>query len=340
VTGGRRLAALLLVTALGLPAAAEAQPGPAPIPRPDAMVRRYSEPTTVGNGVYNTTGAGQTRVSFVTDQGRVRFVLRFENDGTAVDDLVVAGTRSNDFFTTRYLLGQQDVSARVKAGAFRFDGVPVGAHRALTLEVTARRGTPVDRRIVAGVAVRSRTDPEQVDRVRPIVYRNRTREAAIIGGSLTTQATAERWARAQGASSRFVRNARLYWELAPPRGIRPEVAYAQSAKETGYGNFGGVIDATFRNPCGLKTSAGGSDSDPNAHQRFASWYLGVTACIDHLALYAGAPGYPRPDTPDPRHFPSIRGTARTVERLGAAWAPAPDYGLSIVEDYLTPMLES
>jgi N-acetylmuramoyl-L-alanine amidase len=118
------------------------------------------------------------------------------------------------------------------------------------------------------------------------------------------------------------------------------VAYAQSAKETGYGNFGGVIDPSFRNPCGLKTTAGGSDSDPDAHQRFTTWRQGITACIDHLALYAGAPGYPRPSTPDPRHFPSIRGTARTVERLGAAWAPAPDYGLSIVRDYLTPLLES
>jgi len=128
--------------------------------------------------------------------------------------------------------------------------------------------------------------------------------------------------------------------LAPPRGVRPEVAYAQSAKETGYGHFGGVIDATFRNPCGLKTTAGGSDSDPAAHQHFATWRQGVTACIDHLALYAGAPGYPRAMTPDPRHFASVYNTARTVERLGGAWAPAPDYGISIVNDYLNPLLGS
>ena len=330
----------VLLGALGLPAAARAQTGPAPAPVPDAMVRRYSESATVGDGIYNTTGSGQTRVSFVTDEGRARFVVRFENDGTGVGTLTVKGTRSNDFFGTRYLLGQQDVSARVKAGVFRFHDVPAGGHRALTLEVTAREGTPIGRRIVAGVAVRSGTDNLLVDRVRPIVYRNRTREAPIVSGSLTTQATAERWAEAHGASEQFVDNAALYWEIAPPRGIRPEVAYAQSAKETGYGDFGGVIDETFMNPCGLKTAAGGSDSDPNAHQHFASWEEGITACIDHLALYAGAPGYPRPDTPDPRHFPSIRGTARTVERLGAAWAPAPDYGFSIVEDYLTPLLES
>ena len=304
------------------------------------MVRRYSEPTTVGDDIYNTTGSGQTRVSFVTREGRARFVVRFENDGTAVDDLVVKGTRNTDYFGIRYFLGDQEVSARVRAGVFTFHDVPAGGRRALTVEVTAKPTATVGRRVVAGVAVRSGTESSIVDRVRPIVYRNRTREAPIVGGSLTTQATAERWAEAHDATDRFVDNAALYWQLAPPRGIRPEVAYAQSAKETGYGHFGGVIDETFNNPCGLKTTAGGSDTDPNAHQRFDSWAQGVTACIDHLALYAGAPGYPRDDTPDPRHFPSIFGTARTVERLGAAWAPAPDYGFSIVQDYLTPLLES
>ena len=45
-------------------------------------------------------------------------------------------------------------------------------------------------------------------------------------------------------------------------------------------------------------------------------------------------------TPDPRHFASVYNTARTVERLGGAWAPAPDYGISIVNDYLNPLLGS
>ncbi len=87
----------------------------------------------------------------------------------------------------------------------------------------------------------------------------------------------------------------------------------------------------------MKVTAGGADGDPNAHKRFSSWEEGITACVDHLALYAGAPGYPRPDTPDPRHFSSLRGVAPTVEALGGRWAPSPDYGVSIVRDYLDPM---
>jgi N-acetylmuramoyl-L-alanine amidase len=132
-----------------------------------------------------------------------------------------------------------------------------------------------------------------------------------------------------GATRRFESLAPLYWRLAPPRGIRPEVAYAQAAKETGFGRFRGVLDSSFHNPCGLKTRIGGGNYDPRAHQRFASWREGVVAHLDHLALYAGARGYPRARTPDPRQFAFLRGRAHSVQMLGRAWAPAPNYGASL-----------
>ncbi|RIK06087.1 MAG: hypothetical protein DCC49_11865 [Acidobacteria bacterium] len=161
----------------------------------------------------------------------------------------------------------------------------------------------------------------------------------IVGTPRTTVDNAQLWAAHNRATPEFVGLAPLFWQIAPTRGgVRADIAYAQSAKETGYGRFGGVIDPTFKNPCGMKTTAGGSNSDPDAHKRFASWEEGITACIDHLALYAGAQGYPRADSPDPRHFPFLFGTARTVEELSGKWAPSPDYGFSIVRDYLNPMI--
>lgn len=161
----------------------------------------------------------------------------------------------------------------------------------------------------------------------------------IVGTPRTAVDNAQLWAAHRKATPEFVGLAPLFWQIAPTRGgVRADIAYAQSAKETGYGRFGGVIDATFKNPCGMKITAGGSNSDPDAHQRFATWEEGITACIDHLALYAGAPGYPRADSPDSRHFPFLIGTARTVEELSGKWAPSPDYGFSIVRDYLNPMI--
>lgn len=162
----------------------------------------------------------------------------------------------------------------------------------------------------------------------------------ILGAPQATVTQAQTWAQARGATTWFVALAPLYWRLAAGHGgVRPEIAYAQSAKETRYGLFGGVVGGPdWHNPCGLKTRQGGDNSDPNAHARFADDETGVTAHLDHLALYAGAPGYPRSETPDPRHFSSIAGIAPTVDELGGKWAPAADYGLSIVTDFLAGLL--
>ncbi|HZK57045.1 MAG TPA: cell wall hydrolase, partial [Clostridia bacterium] len=85
------------------------------------------------------------------------------------------------------------------------------------------------------------------------------------------------------------------------------------------------------NPCGMKTSAGGPNNDPSAHQRFGTWEQGIRAQVGHLALYAGADGYPQGDTPDPRHFAYLHGTAKTVEELGGKWAGSATYGTDIVK---------
>ena len=138
------------------------------------------------------------------------------------------------------------------------------------------------------------------------------------------------WARNKNATAQFVQLAPLFYTIGVQSGVNPVVAYAQAAKETGYGKFGGVINASFHNTCGLKTTEGGSNADPNAHQRFPNWRVGVQAHIDHLALYAGVEGYPKADSPDPRHFSYLFGKALTVESLGGQWAPSSTYGVDIV----------
>ncbi|MCY9529182.1 copper amine oxidase N-terminal domain-containing protein [Paenibacillus alvei] len=158
----------------------------------------------------------------------------------------------------------------------------------------------------------------------------------IIGKASATLVQAKAWARLNDAPTEFVNLADLYWELAPVRGgIDPAIAYVQFGHETGYlyrdGRSSAGIDASYHNPCGLKITAGGGDTQASAHKRFGDWKEGVTAHLDHLALYAGAAGYPRTGTPDPRHFGFLHGTARTVESLGGKWAPSPSYGTNLVE---------
>ena len=161
-----------------------------------------------------------------------------------------------------------------------------------------------------------------------------TTDNKIISQTEVTVKQAEQWAKSKGATDNFVGLAQLYWKYAPSHGnVNPAIAYVQAAKETGYGRFGGVLNDSYNNPCGLKTVVGGSDTDPNAHQKFNSWDEGVQAHLDHLALYAGANEYPRSNTYDPRHFVTVKGKAVTANALGGKWAPSPIYGEEVNKLY-------
>jgi len=156
----------------------------------------------------------------------------------------------------------------------------------------------------------------------------------IISDTEVTAKQAKKWAKSKGATETFINIADLYYEYSSDCGdVNPAIAYVQAAKETGFGKFGGVIDESYKNPCGLKKSTGGGDYDKDAHQRFDSWDEGVQAHMDHLALYAGAKGYPKDKTFDPRHFATKKGVATTVNALGTQWAPSPTYGNEIGELY-------
>jgi len=153
-----------------------------------------------------------------------------------------------------------------------------------------------------------------------LIYNPNVSAMPIIGKPSVTYRQAQEWAAKKGATAQFITLAEIYWAVCGE--VNPVVAYAQAALETGYGKFGGVINASYNNPCGLKTTNGGGDSDPSAHNKFCCWFSGVLAHIDHLALYAGVAGYPRTYTPDPRHFPYLYGSAKTVEELSGKWSTA------------------
>lgn len=159
-------------------------------------------------------------------------------------------------------------------------------------------------------------------------------DISIISDTDITEKQAAKWAKSKGATDTFIDLAELYFEYAEDHGdVNPALAYVQAGKETGYGKFGGVLDESYHNPCGLKKSSGGGDYDANAHQRFDTWDEGVQAHLDHLALYAGAKGYPRSDTYDPRHFATLKGKAETVNSLSGNWAPSSMYGEEVNKLY-------
>lgn len=137
----------------------------------------------------------------------------------------------------------------------------------------------------------------------------------------------------------------LYWQYGKMSGIRPDILFSQCMKETGFLTFErpdgspGSVGVGHRNLAGIKTAAGGANEDPLAHERFATVEDGVRAHLNHMAGYTGLAAL---GTPHPRYHVVLTtpwaGTIRTVEELGGRWAPNPDYGHSIVRDYLAPMI--
>lgn len=150
----------------------------------------------------------------------------------------------------------------------------------------------------------------------------------ILGLPTQNAAKAMVWAAAKGTTPFLLGVIPLYYDLAQYHGgVDPDVAVAQAMHETGWGKFGRAVTPAHNNFCGLKiTKPVGPDTNPDDHMRFPTPLHGVAAHLDHLAIYAGAPGYPRLSTYDTRHFAFIYGKARTVEGLGGSWAPAPTYG--------------
>ena len=128
--------------------------------------------------------------------------------------------------------------------------------------------------------------------------------------------------------------ASLLWDISLLYGINPVVSVAQFCWETDFIYVKGIsnagLDESYHNPCGLKITSGGSDTDSSAHMKFPTWAHGFSAYLDHLALYAGVEGYPSDITLDPRHFQYLKGTATYVEDLAGKWCPSEGYSNNII----------
>lgn len=160
-------------------------------------------------------------------------------------------------------------------------------------------------------------------------------KTTIMGQTETTVEAAKAWAESRGADQRFVDVADYYWKYGKQTGIKPEVLYSQAAKETNFGKYTGNVKAEMNNWAGIKKLNGTGDAT-DAHESFATPEEGVIAHFNHMAAYVGISpiGTPHARYSVVKNQPWA-GTIKYVEDLGGKWAPDPEYGKSIVSDYLS-----
>ena len=156
---------------------------------------------------------------------------------------------------------------------------------------------------------------------------------AIIGTPLATQEQCVKYLLAYNPSPDIACTPQqlvsFYYQEGAREGIRPDVAFAQALKETGFFRYGGDVVPSQNNYCGLGTTGGGVRG-----AAFQTPQMGVRAHIQHLLAYAST-REPQEPVVDPR-YSLVRGTygdntLGAWEDLNGRWAvPGNSYGQSIL----------
>jgi hypothetical protein len=97
----------------------------------------------VGNGVYNTTGAGQTKHKTVHRTKTGTFRIKVTNDGFSADTFDLKGAGSAGPFNVTYLSGTTNITAAVVAGTYSTGSVGAGGSRTIKLKVKVTSGASV-----------------------------------------------------------------------------------------------------------------------------------------------------------------------------------------------------
>ena len=151
---------------------------------------------------------------------------------------------------------------------------------------------------------------------------------SIVDGEVPDKNQAKQWAKNKMCSQEFIELVDLYWGLYLKKGrVNPAIAYSQALIELNKEKMKMNNFIEFYNPGGLK------EDRSEKYKKFNSWKEGVEAHLDHLALYAGAKGYPNKNSLDPRHFSYLFGVCKNVENLSGKWSSDPEYGIKILKYY-------
>lgn len=161
----------------------------------------------------------------------------------------------------------------------------------------------------------------------------------LLGEPKITLQTMKNWAKSRGATKKFINSADLYFKYGKLTGIRADVLYAQSAKETGFGKFGGAVTEDMNNFAGIKIKDATGDKKED-HETFSTAEDGVRAHFNHIAAYCGANPVGQPHL---RYFVvkscSWSGKIKTVGELAGKYCPNPTYSRDLINNFLNDLLK-
>jgi len=133
--------------------------------RPDLLISKHSAAGYAGNGIYNATGANQTRATAMGRGGTRHFFVKLQNDSGKADTFFLVGPGTGKGFIVKYKSGGKLITKSVTKGTY-FVAVPAGAQRIVAITVSAKKTTPSGASRSLKVTVRSAGDSAKVDAVK------------------------------------------------------------------------------------------------------------------------------------------------------------------------------
>ena len=181
---------------------------------------------------------------------------------------------------------------------------------------------------------------EKVEKLIRVEEKIESLKTPIISRTKADILQAQAWAIKKGAHKRFIDVAEYYWKYGELTGINPEILYVQAAKETSFGRYTGQVKPEMNNWAGIKAANATGDTTYD-HEIFPTPEDGVRGHFNHMGIYCGVDpiGEPHPRWYSTRTA-AWAGTVKYIEDASGKWAPNPDYGISIVRDYLNPLYKT
>jgi hypothetical protein len=146
--------------------------GPTPVYQPDAQVRRgKANQPYLGNGVYSTAATGEI-ISATIARGTSRgFIVKVQNDGTALDTIRVWGFGRGHGIRVTYYQGKSgtvDITPQVTAGTYEFTDLQPGESAYLRMVIRPNPGAVAGATRGFKVTTTSQSDASKKDAIKVI----------------------------------------------------------------------------------------------------------------------------------------------------------------------------
>jgi hypothetical protein len=140
--------------------------------RPDGRIRKGSG-SFIGNNIYNTTGANQTKSGSAASGSTIAFGISIQNDAAATDSFKVFATgATTSMYGVRYFRGTTEITTAVVAGTYAVPSLAPGATYLITAKAKVNSSATVGSSVTRLVTITSVGDGTKQDAVKFIGKRS------------------------------------------------------------------------------------------------------------------------------------------------------------------------